>query len=50
MYEFFKQRFTSFMFYVFNIIPKIMDVTSNIEKLIFFLNKWHCYVVLKKRH
>jgi hypothetical protein len=49
MYELFKQRFVSFMFCVFNIVPKILDLTSNIKNLIYFFNTWQCYVVFKKR-
>jgi hypothetical protein len=37
------------MFCVVNIVPKILDLTSNVKNLIFF-NKWQCYVVFKKRH
>ena len=29
---------------------KILDLTSNIKNLIFFFNKWQCYVAFKKRH
>jgi hypothetical protein len=36
MYELFKQRFVCYMFYVFDIVPKILDLTSNIRNLIFF--------------
>jgi hypothetical protein len=38
--------FVSSMFHVFNIVPKIMDLTSNTN--IYFFNKWRCYVVFKK--
>jgi hypothetical protein len=35
MCDLFKQRFVSCMFYVFNCVPKISDLTSNITNLIF---------------
>jgi hypothetical protein len=50
MYEFFKQRFVSCMFHVFNVVPKIQDLTSNTKNVIFFFNTWQCYVVFKERH
>ena len=37
IYELFEYIFVSCMFCVFNIVPKIFDLTSNIKNLIFFL-------------
>jgi len=39
------------MFCEFNIVPKILDLISNIKNVIFFKkNKWQCVVVFKKRN
>ena len=46
MYELFKQRSVTYMFCVFDIVPKIFNLISNIKNLIFC--KWQYYVVLKK--
>ena len=38
------------MFCSFNIVQKMLDLTSKIKNLIYFFNKWQCYVVFNKRH